>query len=250
MPVVINQYGFAKVLTEEAAEQAIRAQDCRLAIADDWRWLDGDKAYFQCPWITEHERGCMGDRTMLIIGAGESMNAEVEGAYRLICNPRYYSPPADAIVAIDSVYWTHGRIDDRPTWVEEYPHHLSADLFCGPAGPGPHIGLGKDQFRFGLPLHPLQCTDSGQALFVRVQDAIKNVNLSGVCAWLIARYLSTGPVIFTGFPLKGVQIRGEQFDYERTQIHSWRAVAPLMTDTYLHPECEGPLRELYPVWRQ
>lgn len=266
MPVLINRHNVAHVVKdgEEGLHKRIEKQQLRYPHPEDWAWLNDSSMYFHCPWIWEHERGCFGDRPMLVTGGGECMHAEVDGAYRLLCNPRPESPKADGMCAIDSVFWQDALKGETTILIEKYPHHKDADFFFGPMGPPPPTRYGRDQFRFGIPVHPIKSMNGKEdpelgkysitkgmrkhGITVRTGNAIKQVNICGIAAWLVARYLSTGPIILTGFPLRGNHIGGMSFDYKAAQYFKWEAVAAFMDNTWMHRECNGPLDEFFPKW--
>ena len=229
----------------------IRKQGCRLVDEEDWRWLDGDTTHFTCPWIKGVERGSLGDRPIVLIGGGPSCGEGiVKGAYRIAINPRFFTPKAEAMLSIDSVYWTHGRFGkDGLKWAQEWPYHHEATFFFGPSGPTPIYTQHPAQHRFGHPMFPIKSKHANDEITIRVGDGVKSVNIAGIAGLLVARYLSTGPIILIGFDLKGKHIRGETFDYERRQLWKWKTVEPLMEDVFIHENNPGPLRQVFKEWR-
>lgn len=235
---MVNRFGRAVVLPVSHVDTAVSA-GCRWPDSTDWRSLNSDAATLRIPRI-EPAAPRVGHRPVVVFGAGPSAGADVDGAYRLGVNVRPGGPRYDGVLALDEVYW-------RGMWEPRVGTAAFVKYTCeGPEGTARDWKGCVTSHRFWLPLHPLKSQQERHEradkheLLMSVEGAIKSVHVSAIAAVLVARELTTGPVILAGVDLTD--------GYARWQLPLFAALAKAIPDLYCHPDMGGPLRELWPAY--
>ncbi len=235
MPLVINRHGIVACVNEDRLHDALTSQGCRLLDQEDWNYADGDAAAaFEVPHIEGIARHWLGNRPVVVSGAGPSHAASVNGSYRIAVNPRPHAEPADAVLALDDCYW-QGAV---------WPAAHSGALKMYPKG-----GAGPDDTegaaRFTLPIYPVKQRD-WRTIAMRCADNIVHAHFSSVAALLVARYMTQGSVILTGVDLEGNDDAGDS--YAQRQGWVWEKIAAVTDRVFVHPAMRGPLVDMFPRW--
>jgi len=237
MPHMVNQSGLLTFVNgDDESMQAAFEQGLRLADDDDYNISVEDKSAFSIPNIERYERGYLDDLIMLVVGCGPSQVHDIPGAYRIQINPRPDAKCADAVLALDGEYW---RSDMWQQYIATEPMQTR----FAPRGV-PDQPTDVSEFKM-----PVQASNKGNRglIEVRTKHGIRNANLSTIAGVLVARYLSTGPIVLLGMDLTGGDQGGTS--YEARQFPMWEIVAPLMDGVYVHHKQGGRLRELFPSWK-
>jgi len=235
---LINRHGRAVVTPAWNVDDSIK-NGCRYPDATDWRELNSTKASFKLPRIDpmiEHR----GLNPVVVFGAGPSCECHIDNAWRLGVNVRPDGPDYDAVIALDEVYW-------RNVWEPRKGTHAFVKYTCeGPEGTAKDWRGKVGVSRFWLPLHPLKSqqerheTKAKHELVMAVKGAITSVHISGIAAILLARQITDGPVILTGFDLTD--------GYARWQEPLFMAASKALEGVYCHKGMDGPLRDMFPTF--
>ena len=232
MPMMINKHGRAVCVLEDRVADSLR-RGLRMVTAEDMAFAETQAPVFALPYINGWEKGALGERLVSVHGAGPSMNARVGGAYSIGVNAREGCTPPDAVVALDEIYW-HERL---PTWMQGIP------LFH----PNNVNNSAPNRHPFAMPLSIYNYGESNNnRIEALIHGAITNCHFSGIAAVLVAKYLSAGPTVLTGFELSGSDASGH--DYRARQQKAWEAMSKVLPDVFLHPEMTGPLCDMFPKW--
>lgn len=238
MPLIINRHGIVNCVNEDALESGLNHRGWRMLDDDDWNYAQATPEVFESPDVQGFERHELGQRPVLVQGAGPSQHSTVPGAYRIAVNARGFGPDADAVLALDNVYWVSGM---WRAWREKHPGTIQF-YPKGFAGPDNAYDDGR---KFTLPIYPVKQRE-WSTLAIRVQDVICHCHFSSVAALTVARYLTDGPVIITGVDLSGDDQAGD--NYAKRQTLAWEKISQVVRDTYVHPDNSGPLADLFPTW--
>lgn len=240
MPLIINKHGIVSCVNQDSLDDYLNHRQCRLLDEDDWNYAETTPEVFEAANVQGFVRHGLGERPVVVAGAGPSESAHVDGAYRIAVNARGWAAPADAVLALDNVYWVSGMWQgyraNNPGTIQFYPK--------GFAGPPQAYDDGRV---FTLPIYPVKQRE-WSTLAIRVEDVICHCHYSSVAALTVARFLTNGPIILTGMDM------GEQFvdqagdRYDKRQMVAWEKISKVVRDTYIHPDVVGPVADLFPKW--
>jgi len=240
MPLIINKHGIVSCVNQDNLDDYLNHRQCRVLDDEDWNYHQTTPEVFESPQVQGFKRHALGRRPVLVLGAGPSQHATVEGAYRIAVNARGFASPADAVLALDNIYWVGGNWGgyraNNPETVQFYPKG-----FAGP--PNAY----DDARQFTLPIYPVK-TREWSTLAIRVEDVICHCHFSSVAALTVARYLTQGPIIIAGVDLSGDDEAGD--NYEKRQQLAWQKISEVVEDVFVHPDLTGPLTALFPKWEE
>jgi hypothetical protein len=238
MPLVVNRHGIVSCVRDEHLADAVASQGCRQLDEADWNYAsDNVRDHFRVPTVDGYAQGCLGSRCVVVAGAGPSHAAHVAGAFRVAVNPRAGSPAMDVALALDDVYWYGSH------WAAVQAAHPGARPFYPKGGAGPHDSVNAT--RFTLPIYPVK-QRAWRTVALRVEDAMVHAHFSSVAGLLVAKYLTSGPVILTGVDLSGDDDAGES--YATRQAWVWERVAQVVDGVFVHASLTGPLADYFPRW--
>lgn len=231
MPNMVNMAGNIVNVRSEHVDDAVR-RGLRLATDSDFIAGSADASHFAMRFVRgfDHQNN---DLPIIVRGAGPSARAAMGVASKSIwVNPRAGQFTSGYALALDNAYWkgeewrkVRGLIDG--CFAPEYG--------CADAP--------EEALIFGLPV--IAETSSRTTLELRTRDAIHNCHISAVAALLVARFITSGPVILTGCDLSGSDGRR---DYAERQLPIFERTLPLIENVFAHPAMGGPLRDLLPTW--
>ena len=209
----------------------------RMAAPKDKRVIEADHSDFAIRGIEGIQRGSIGRRVVTVMGAGRSRNWLVNCSYSIAVNPRPNHLGVqypNAVLWLDPVY-LNSR--EKPKYFDRvqqfYPSTLS------------ETGL-PNRFEFDMPL-PSMKNAKHNRLEIATREGIRQAHFSSIAAVLVGQYLNDGaPVVITGVELEGEDENGES--YRDRQFKSWEAASKVLKNVFVHYACQGPLRDLFPVW--
>lgn len=241
MPTMVNPHRRIVQVPEHRVEFA-KQQGCVMATLDDIAYAgDTTAELFAIPTaptrimrdnIEKIDCGELGTRPVVVMGAGPS-RVDVEGmrgeAFILGVNPRADGPRVDAAIALDDEYWQTHFLD----YVER--HGIPKRLHCHYKS----IAAPRQAYRTGIPLNP-ETGDRGD-IAIRINGIITTLQLTGIWALTVARYLTAGTIYCAGFDLSEKLYEG--------QAERWRLALRYMDNVEATPSLTGPVAEMLSGWR-
>lgn len=224
--LVVNMFGRVTRVPESVLTEALGA-GCRLLDDVDLAYLKGRAgAMPEIPSIDGMARGAWGSVPVLVVGKGPSaVRKTPKGWRRIVVNQADIT--ADAVVALDTAYWESNE-----------GGKAQAPLMLKPKGTAGR----PDCTSFTMPFQ----VASGGLEIEQADGLVTNAHFSGIVAVLVAQYLSTGPVVLSGFDLTGTDEAGAA--YER-QFPAFKAMAAVLPRVFTHHAMTGPVSMRLPVWR-
>lgn len=231
MPNMVNMHGNLVNVHPDHVEDAA-GRGLRLATDSDFAAGSAEASHFAMRFVDGYEHQEL-DMPIVVRGAGPSSGAPVGVKHLAIwVNPRADAFKGGIALALDNVYWKGA---DWQTLQHAVDGAFTPEYGCADAP--------KDASLFGL---PVVSERSGKTrLEMRVQDAIHNCHISAVAALLVARFITSGPVVLAGCDLSGSD--GKR-GYAERQLPIFERCLPLIDNVFAHPEMGGPLRDLIPTW--
>lgn len=230
---MVNRYGLAvNVRPENVALE--RTRGLRLATIDDLDAAGRERSEFAMRFVQGFDHRGL-DCPVVVRGAGPSASAPApDGSLSIWINPRALAFTGGYALALDTAYWTSGN------WAairEEAQGAFAPEAGCANAPGEAHL--------FGLPI--VSDRSNRTRLEMRIRAAIVNCHISAIAGLLVARYITSGPVILTGCDLSGSDGRRT---YEERQLPMFERALPEIEGVYAHPQLTGPLTGLLPEWSE
>lgn len=228
---MVNRHGLLVNVRPDLVADAIK-QGARLATLDDLDAAGRECSEFAMRFVRGFEYQAI-DLPIVVRGAGPSACAPMGVKHLgLWVNPRADQFGGGYALALDNAYWK--GVD----W--QIVRHAADGCFA------PEYGCASappDAMQFGLPV--VADSKATTRLEMRTNTAIMNCHISAVAALLVARFITSGPVILTGCDLSGTDgNRG----YAERQLPIFERALPLIENVFAHPQMGGPLRNLLPEW--
>lgn len=219
MPLMVNYHGVITCVNDDGVDDAL-CRGLRLVDESDITHLQTHD-YFRVPQVSGFEQGQLGMRIVQVRGKGPSWQPALPDAFVIDINGKR-DDDADAVLCLDDEAWD---IVDTENVVR-----------FGPKG---HQSM-KVSNAFTMPMQPVNGLEES---FMRVGegDAIRHAHFSGIAGVLVALYLTKGPVVISGFDLKGKDAGG--VSYADRQAGAWRAAFKLWDRVFVdtkHPRKFGP----------
>ena len=231
MPNMVNMHGNMVNVRSEHVDDAIR-RGLRLATDSDFTAASADASHFAMRFVGDFERGRL-EVPIIVRGAGPSANATMGvNSASIWVNPRASQFAGGYALALDNAYWKGEEWRKLAGLVDGC---FAPEYGCANAP--------EEALIFGLPV--VAENGGGNRLEMRVRDAIHNCHISAVAALLVARFITSGPVILTGCDLSGSD--GVK-PYAERQLPIFERCLPLIENVFAHPDMSGPLRDLLPTW--